>query len=324
MSATGAGDDQVFGNASEPSAVAVVDRYLAAIGGPATLTAISDRQAKFRNIKFSATGQTEAVIALYMKDGHKYREEWEIKGFQIKDEPLAFTQIYNGDVQEGWVKMLGTVSALEGRTLGVFVWDKYLDDFFAQWKENGYSLRKVGEGLVDEDECDIVECRDFTGRQKIRYFFAKDSGLLLKKEWFDSSGKATVKKEQFYQLYRRISFADGTGHAIQCPLQLDIHVDGELDTRRVYMQVRYNASLSDAIFAKPEGVPFAPEIRSSKDLKTAGATTTVGQDPQGSGGAAGKKAGRRSEGSKKRSRRSGRTAHPTKATPPSTPQGNRF
>jgi len=290
-----AGDSQTFGAKSQPEAVAVVEKYLTAIGGKDMLGKIIDRKAKFSNIKYSATGQTEAEIALFMQKDHKYREEWEIKGFSIKDEPLAFIQIYNGEMQEGWVSMLGTVSVLEGRTLSVFVWDKYLDDFFAHWEGNGYSLRKVGEGLVDDEACEIVECRDFTGRQKIRYFFSQESGLLKKKEWFDTTGKNTVKKEQFYKQYRRLKFADGSNNAIQFALQLDIHVDGELDTRREYTEVAYNSKFSPKIFEKPEGVPFAPEITNSKKGVEGGTGTTVG--PHGAGKS------RRSQGSKTRGRK---------------------
>ena len=57
------------------------------------------------------------------------------------------------------------------------------------WKTDGYSLRKLADGLVGDDEADVIEVTDFTGRQKLRYFFSKTSGLMLKKEWFDSAGR---------------------------------------------------------------------------------------------------------------------------------------
>jgi hypothetical protein len=263
---------------SDPQAVAVVEQYLKAIGGRELLAAIKDRIMSFRNIKYSATGETTAKIALYIKEGYKFREEWEILGFKIKDEPLAFVQIYNGELLQGWVQMLGTVSTLEGRTLGVFVWDKYLDDFFAHWKENGYSLKMVGDGLVDDDPAHIVEVSDFTGRQKLRYFFSKTTGLLTKKEWFDTTQKSTVKKEQFYRRYRPIAFQDGSGNALKVALRLEIRVDGDLDTERQYDEVKFNSNLSDALFERPEGEEFTSPITSSdaararKKLEESGAT----------------------------------------------------
>ena len=270
---------KVFGQKVDKAAEEVVNRYLEAVGGRAVLAAVKDRMAKFRNIKYSATGETEAVIALYLKRGHKYREEWEIKGFKIKDAPLAFTQIYNGDVQEGWVKMLGTVSPLEGRTLSVFVWDKQVDDFFIHWKEDGYGLKMIGQGLVDDEAADIVEVADFTGRQKIRYFFAKKTALLLKKEWFDTSGKQTVKKEQFYKLYRAIKFKDNSRQAVKFPLKLEIHVDGDLDTERIYTDIQFNQDLKDALFVKPEGVPFTGGIDGTKKKPVLPTAAKVGPAP---------------------------------------------
>jgi len=287
-------ETKVFGQKSDKEAIEVINRYLKAIGSRNVLLKINDRMAKFRNIKYSATGQTEAVIALYLKRGHKYREEWEIKGFKIKDAPLAFTQVYNGDMQEGWVKMLGTVSPLEGRTLSVFVWDKQVDDFFVSWQEDGYGLKTIGQGLVDDESCDIIEVSDFTGRQKIRYFFSKKSALLLKKEWFDASGKQTVKKEQFYKKYQAIGFSDKSRQKIQFPTQLEIHVDGDLDTERLYTDIKYNTSLKDAIFAKPEGIPFTGGIDGTKNSPKLPTATKAGPAPPvGVHGGRGRSRGRR-------------------------------
>jgi len=241
---------------SDPEALAVIEQYLNAIGGSPILTAIADRTTKFHNIKYSATGETEALIALYLKQGYKYREEWEIKGFSIGDKPLAFVQIYNGDIEEGWVSMFDTVSALEGRTLGVFVWDKYLDDFFVNMGRDGYTVHMAGKGVVDDEPADITRVVDFSGRHIVRYFFSSTSGLLLKKDWVDSTQKEPVKKEQYYKKYTRIKFSDKSERSIMFPLQHEIMVDGDLDTERVYSEVKFNSGLNDALFAKPKGKPF--------------------------------------------------------------------
>ena len=314
-------EKKVFGQKSDKTAEAVVARYLDAIGGKDVLALVKDRMAKFRNIKYSATGETEAVIALYLKRGHKYREEWEIKGFKIKDAPLAFTQVYNGELQEGWVKMLGTVSPLEGRTLSVFVWDKQVDDFFLHWKEDGYGLKMIGQGLVDDDAADIVEVSDFTGRQKIRYFFSKKTALLLKKEWFDTSGKQTVKKEQFYKLYRSIKFKDKSNHALKFPLKVEIHVDGDLDTQRQYTDIQYNQNLKDALFAKPEGIPFTGGIDGTKKTPQLPAATKAGPVPPvgvhaGRGRSRGKKEGSKTRGKNPGKPTAGAKVVPAKPAPP--------
>jgi hypothetical protein len=244
--------------ASDPQAVAIVEAYLKGIGGREVLSKVQDRVTSFRNVKYQSTGETVAEISLYMKNQHMLREEWDIKGFDIKGKPLAFVQIYNGETEEAWVQMLGTVSPLEGKTLNVFVWDKHMTDFFYDWEGAGYRLNVIGQGLVEENPCDIVEVVDFSGRQRMRYFFARQGGLLLKKEWLDDTASPgnPVKREQYYKKYRALPFLDGSGLSVKFPLLLEIFADGDLDTERQYTNVRFNSKLSDKLFTRPEGQSF--------------------------------------------------------------------
>jgi len=281
---------------SDPAAAAIVDNYLKAIGGKEVLASIKDRIADFRNVKHQATGETVANIKLLMKDRICIREEWDIEGFAIKGEKLAFIQIYNGHVEEGWVQMLGTVSSLEGRTLQVFVWDKYMDDFFCHWEEDGYTLRLAGEGVIPGERgegdvaCDIVEVSDFSGRQSMRFFFSKDNGLILKKEWQDTAANAKqlARKEQYYKMYRPLKFMDGSGRSVTFPLRLEIYLDGDLDTERIYTSVKVNSSLSDKLFEKPEGEPFRGAVGDKGDAKPA---EKKPKKPEGSVPKRGKKSG---------------------------------
>ena len=255
--------------ASDPEAVAIVENYLKAIGGRDALSKIKDRTTLFMNTKNQATGEQKVEINLLMKDGILIREEWDVKGFDIKGEKLAFVQIYNGKQDEGWVQMLGTVSPLDGRTLQVFVWDKYMDDFFAHIESDGFTVNLVGQGLVskeimgEEHPCDVVQVTDFSGRQAQKYFFSKKNNLLVKKEWQDEgpNPKAKVKKEQYYKLYRDLPFMDGSGLSIKFALRVEIYVDGDLDTERAYTNVKFNSGLSEKLFDKPEGKPFEGAIK---------------------------------------------------------------
>ncbi|MCZ6794212.1 MAG: hypothetical protein O7J95_11435 [Planctomycetota bacterium] len=275
---------------SDPAAGEIIERYLQAIGGRDVLAAVNDRITKFRNIKYSATGETKAVLGLYMKRGYKYREEWLIEGFKIGKDPLAFVQIYNGDLEEGWVQMFDTVSLLEGRTLGVFVWDKYIDDFFVSWDKDGFTATLAGQGLVDDEPADIVQIVDFSRRHRVRYFFAKKTGLLVKKEWIDTATKEPAKKEQFYRKYTRVAFSDGSKGAIRFPLHHEIMVDGDLDTERLYTAVRFNGGLDEALFAKPAGVPFEERMRQkeqerlekAREAAATGSPATAGHGQRGS------------------------------------------
>ena len=286
------------GNGSDPQAVAVVEGYLKAIGGREVLAKVTDRTTSFRNVKYQSTGETVAEIALFIKNDFMIREEWDIKGFDIKGKPLAFVQIYNGEDEEAWVKMLGTVSPLEGKTLNVFVWDKHMADFFLNWESQGYTLRLTGQGLVDQQPADIVEVTDFSGRQKIRYFFSRGDGLLVKKEWRDDTATpgSPVRREQYYKRYRQLAFMDGSGLAVKFPLLLEIYADGDLDTERQYTNVRFNSGLSDKLFAKPEGQSFKQfqrekEEREAAEKAAAGAAAPAGGGKPPAGSAPKKKQG---------------------------------
>ncbi|MBI4585764.1 MAG: hypothetical protein HY717_17265 [Planctomycetes bacterium] len=251
---------------NDPKAVAVINRYVEAIGGRPILDGIKDKQQKFETIKHAPTGETTAVLNLYLKRDYKVREEWDLPGFNIKDQPLRFVQVYNG--VEGWVQMLGTVSPLEGRTLSIFVWDKPIDDFFCHWEEDGYSVGYVGEdalaldnkGQLEKEPVEVIETTDFTGKSKARYFFSKNSGLLLKREWREQGQSGFDKKEAFYSKYTKIPFKDDATKGIQVALLQTIKSNGEVDTERKYTELAINAGLNDAIFERPPGPLFKGAI----------------------------------------------------------------
>jgi hypothetical protein len=243
---------------SNPKAVEIVNRYLEALGGSKVLEAINDRTTKFRVIKHAATGETKAAMNLFLKKDYKIREEWDIEGLKIKDKPLAFVQVYNGT--EGWVQMFGTVSPLEGKTLSLFVWDKLLDDMFCHWEEDGYTLDYAGPGTVDNDPVEVVETTDFGGTNKAKYFFSKQSGLLVKREWREQGQQGMAKKETFFKKYKKLPFSDQSGKAVQFPLLQEIYEDGDLDTSREYNEVQINSGLKDGIFERPEGEEFKGAI----------------------------------------------------------------
>ena len=110
--------DELLGkDESDPQAVAIIDRYIEAIGGAETLAAIRDRVERFNNKKLTPTGETVMKMSRYLSRPVKIREEWELPGMGItKDNaPLTFTQVYDGE--KAWVKAMGFVSP-SGRRRG--------------------------------------------------------------------------------------------------------------------------------------------------------------------------------------------------------------
>ena len=109
----------------------------------------------------------------------------------------------------------------------------------------------VGEEEIDGKKVDRLRTVDFSGRQKVDYCFSRDTGLLIKKEWEDVVKNEKAIKEQYYQKYAPVSFADGSGHTIQMPKMLEIHVGGKLDTTRTFNEISFNTGLADDFFEKP-------------------------------------------------------------------------
>lgn len=239
-------------------AVEVIERYLEAIGGLAVLKAVEDRTMTFETIKHAMAGETKAELKLFLKNGYKVREEWDLPGFKISTQKLQFVQVYDGF--DGWVQMFGTVSPLEGRTLSIFVWDKPINDFFCHWKSDGYSVNYVDESELDGDPVDVIMTTDFHGKSTVRYFFSATTGLLLKKEWKDQDPKGVVTKSTFYSNYRDIPFKNDSTKRIKVALLQKIFIEKTLDTERKYTQIALNSGLSDAIFERPEGVEFTGGI----------------------------------------------------------------
>jgi len=247
-------------------AVTIVNRYIKAIGGKDLLDSITDKTVVFRTIKHAPAGETEAKLKLYLKKGFKIREEWDLPGFKISDQELKFVQVYNG--YDGWVQMFGTVSPLEGRTLSIFVWDKPIDDFFCTWKEDGYSVKYNGASKVNGEDAEIVQTMDYHEKNKVRYFFSKKSGLLLKKEWSDQDQKGFVKKSSLYLNYTAIPFSDDSSKKVKIARHQKIFTSQDLDSERKYTEIAFNTGLKDAIFQRPEGVEFTGGIGRDGDKKS--------------------------------------------------------
>ncbi len=253
---------------TDAKAAAIVDLYLEAVGGKAVLDKITDRKTSYTNTLFQPTSEAKAEITLMMKGHYNLREEWKLE-YEIQEGvPLAFVQIYNGDLEEAWVQVMGRVDKLDGKTLLVVVHGKYMDDFLCHWKDDGYVLKLVGEAEIDggqgPEACDIVAISDFSARQTERFFFSRKSGLLLKKEWRDASRnpRKPIKREQYFSRYKKIPFMDDSGRALTFSMKQEIYGDGDLDTERSYTVVQFNSGLSDKLFDRPVGEP-GPVVRSS-------------------------------------------------------------
>ena len=242
---------------NDPQAVATIDRFVKALGGTEMLSAIHDRTVRFLNRKFEPSAVTEVKMARFLKGAYKIREEWALPGMGLTKpgEPLRFLQTYNGE--KGYVRSLGYVSELEGRTLNILVWDKYLDHFFMHWKEDGYSVQYRGEQDVDGENCHWVTTRNYTGTQKVHYFFRSDDDLLVKKQWRTTGLTGSVMKEQVYDVYTKIRHSDYRDKWLMLATNVKTFEEGELSLEMDFTEVKLNSGLEDSLFERPDGPDFS-------------------------------------------------------------------
>jgi len=251
---------------SDEKAIQIVDRYLEYIGGKARLSAIRTRHAQLVNRKFQPTGVTEMKMVRYLKNSSKpgnplmVREEWELPGMGLTKGNLHFTQVYNGE--RGWVKTMGVVSPLTGKTLTVFVWDKPIGDSFMQWEEDGYILKYKGASEVDGFPVDTVQTVAFASGQRMSYSFSKEDGSLLKKQWQEVGGpRGNISKEVYFYEYQKLRFSDDGNKWIRFPVDQKIYEDGELSLEKEYQKLIFNGDILDTLFDRPEGPAFEERPR---------------------------------------------------------------
>ena len=242
----------------------VINAYLKAIGGRDALLAIQDRYSKFHVVRHSTTGTTPAVFERYLKRPGMVREDWDME-VQVGDEKLKVIQVYNGKTGKGWTKMMGFVAPLEGQMIYMLTWDKYIDDFFVKWKQDGYALRyRSGDGKLDTEPCHVVTCYAPTAQQQYRYYFSKKTGLLLKKQWRTDTQDGPVRTELFFSEYRKVNNPKAPEKAILFAFKREQLADGDLTMEREFVEVRLNSGLSDDIFGRPPGPIFQGRIDPSK------------------------------------------------------------
>ncbi len=265
-------DKLIGADESDQKAIEVIESYLSAVGGRETLASIKDRIERFDNKKLTPTGETVMKMSRYLARPVMIREEWELPGMGSTkgNEPLSFTQVYNGE--EAWVKAMGFVSALSGKTLTVFVWDKHIDDFFMTWKENGWTAKYVGEAEASGKPVQVIDLLSFAGNQRVRYSFSKEDGLLVSKTWTEGQPPARMRKEVFFDDYLKIRFRDNPEKWVRHATTQRIFENGELTLEKLYTEIVLNGGLPASTFGRPDGPDYDPAEIAKRQGQNAGET----------------------------------------------------
>ena len=270
---------------SDPAAMEVIQKYIDAVGGREAMLSITDRVERFKNTKIDPTNETVMKMARFLKRTGEgvlmIREEWQLPGLGLtkNNEPLNFVQVYDGE--KAWVKAMGAVSPLAGKTLIVFVWDKHIDDFFITFQDNGYIASLKEDQTVLGTACKMIELKSFAGNQVQMFAFSDEDGLLLRKTWNEGQAPAVIKKEVFFSEYTRIRFSDDRNRWIKIPTIKKIFEDGELSLEQNYDEIALNSGVSPTLFGRPEGRSFDEVRRERKAARAAEKEASAGDAEAG-------------------------------------------
>ena len=221
------------GGAAEPAmptAEAVLDKYVQAIGGTEALHKIKTRVEKGSLSGFGPAGMPVVV----------YAKAPDARVTVVKTPRGENVTAYNGQV--GWMSGFGRPRPITG---GELENEKRNADFYfaADVKTQFQELRVAHRtGKVGDRECYILLARN-PGQAPVRFYFGKDSGLLLREERFVQTALGRNPSEVDYANYQE---EDG----VKIPLEWTIARPGGRFTIKI-TDVQQNVPIDAAKFAAP-------------------------------------------------------------------------
>jgi predicted aspartyl protease len=234
----------------------VLDRYVQSVGGRAALEKINSRASK--GTFTSSNLKTKGPIELYAKAPNKWLMVLVAQGFG------NYRRGFNGTV--AWEKYPGSdkASNLSG-------FSKRDAEFYLplKFRETYPNAALKGSEKLGEREVSVLEA-PAAGNPK-RWYFDKKSGLLLRTETRNSSGKALDSVD--YDDYRMV---DG----VQEPFSIRLVDRDGTDFNIKLSKVKHNIMIDDASFDKPEKQPrdaaSANTLRAKPEVRlTSGDSTKI-------------------------------------------------
>lgn len=244
---------------ADPKALEVITSYLQARGEREAFRAIEDRFDKIKVVGYGKNKPLNLLIKRYIKHPCMVRDEY-IFDEKVEDKQVWVAYIYNGIY--GWEYIMGSYSPLDKNQVCRLTHDKFLDDFFFHWKQDGYSLVYRGEEDVDKKPCHVIDVFHVIGNRNDQYYFCKENNLLLKKQWQHRTKDSKVVCEVFYRDWRKVRIFDF--QPILYPHKEDEFRAGKLLWEREYLDIETNSFLRDTLFTMRAGY-IPPPPRNNKD-----------------------------------------------------------
>lgn len=223
---------------SAAKARALIDRAIAALGGPAYLQ-VRDLTRELRLAQFGSSGELEGFTRLwdYVSLPDKNRTEY----YQKRN----IIYVYNAD--KGWVMDRAGVEEASATNIEQFQdgLKKDIDNLFRfRLKEEGLIFRFGGSALLDFKQVDWVEVIDRERRQ-FRFAIERSTGYPIRAVYSTRDPETRVRYEEteYFSNYHLVQ-------GIPTPMQ----VARERNGRKVYQafleNCQYNTGLADSFFTR--------------------------------------------------------------------------
>lgn len=218
-------------DAGLPTADAVFDNYVKALGGKEALARFKSRVSK-GTVEIAPMGATGTVEVSQVAPD-KTATTMNISGLG------AMQQGYDGAV--AWSKdPFSGLREMKGAELNTIRRSAYLDT--SQWKKHYSKMTVTGRGKVGEREAYVVEAATGEGDPDKLYFDAQ-SGLLLRMDLVVEGPQGRMQAESYMEDYREV---DGVkvAHTIR-------QVIGANTITVKLKEVKHDAAVDAALFKKP-------------------------------------------------------------------------
>lgn len=213
-----------------PNAGEILDKYVQAIGGADALHKITTRVEKGMLTGFGPSGMPVEVLA----------KAPDARVTLVQTPRGQSVTAYNG--QTGWMSGAGPARPITGGELDN---EKRNADFYfaADIKTEFQQIRVVRQDKVGDHDTYVLMARS-PGHTPVRFYFDKDSGLLLREMRFVETPLGRNPSEVDYADYRE---ADG----VKIPYQWTIARPGGHFTIRI-TDVQQNVPIDESKFAAPQ------------------------------------------------------------------------
>ncbi len=228
----------------DPQAIAVVQKTIAAMGGPQALLTYQDSQASGSLTIYGGAMPIKYPITLKTKGTQETRAEvGMVKGTNVRILNHGQAIIQKAD---GWIMKLS-----ESNTLNERVNHIPLLSILSQYQDSNVNVQYQQTTQLGSQECDVLAVGSLSpiASAQTMFFVNRVTGLVRKIQYTETAendASNTQNVEVYFDDYRSV---DG----ISVPFHHIFYTDGNIDSEIILSSLSFNVGLSDDEFALPAG-----------------------------------------------------------------------